>query len=90
MKCEHCDQEHDAGDCQWMRDVACKQSQIAALRQRLGDIQAGATWHAHTENHKQLAISWAIMEAFRVPVNHTECGNLDSLAVWLWERGVRA
>lgn len=38
----------------------------------------------------QLAISWAIMEVFRVPVNHTECGNLDAIAVWLWERGVRA
>lgn len=70
--------------------TATKAAQVAAIRVRLGDMDAGATWLSHSVKARCVSISWAIMEVWRVPVESVKCGSLDSLAAWLWERGCRA
>ena len=67
-----------------------KQAQVAALRQRLGDIACGAAMAASDDRAELHGIQSAIIALFDVPNSLPATSDLDSLAAWLWEMGVRA
>lgn len=67
-----------------------KPAQVAALRQRLGDIACGAAMAASDDRAELHGIQSAIIALFDVPNCLPATSDLDSLAAWLWERGVRA
>lgn len=79
-------------------EAAAKAAQVAAIRVRLGDIAAGANGEARSDwgcdNAYELFCS-AVASAFTVDdimgieVNGADSFNLDYLAAWMWEQGVR-
>lgn len=85
-------------DCESCKAAATKAAQVAAIRQRLSDIRAGAF-----NEPTNCATSWlcqTMWRSFVATVEHTfkttlppeyqaYCTHLDSLAAWLWERGCR-
>ena len=86
-KCQLCSGEGYLGyivDSQ----AATKAAQVAAIRQRLGDIATGAAYGGD-----RFALPNAIIDVFGCDVDGItpapEPRTLDSLAAWLWERGVR-
>ena len=69
---------------------ATRDIEINAIRKRLGDIAAGAAYGGDPCKHFGEAVA-AIFSVDRFYVaNHSVAPRmLDSLATWLWERGVR-
>ena len=86
--CVHCRSDEDCPDCEAEAAPIRKAAQVAAIRQRLGDIATGAAYGGD-----RFALPNAIIDVFGCDVDGItpapEPRTLDSLAAWLWERGVR-
>lgn len=91
--CEH-------GDNLYYACAICekKAAQVAAIRQRVIDVSAGASGckyhHEWPDDAAYYRFCDAVSRLFKVDrieveVNGADSCDLDSLAAWLWERGVR-
>lgn len=77
---------------------ATKATQVAAIRVRLGDIATGANGETRSDwscdNAYELfcsavAITFTVDDIMGIEVNGADSFNLDYLAAWMWEQGVR-
>lgn len=67
-----------------------KAAQVAAIRQRLSDVAAGACG-CNSSFRMGVERAFDLVKVYPHHLGDTwTLNNLDSLAVWLWERGCRA
>lgn len=96
MKCKRCEHEADgldvgSPDCEAEAAPIRKAAQVAAIRQRLSDWWEGCCAGATYRKAADTGFIHLVEHKFKVQIREQWYSDpkIDSLAAWLWERGVR-